>query len=276
MAGDPVGLAYLAHARSPLHRMGPNPKLLWLTCIVLVSFTQDVLHLTILTVVSTLIALTLTGVSLRRAWTPIWVLLVIWGPFVLLPPVAYQFQADLMGLAASDTTRIQVLGFEIVYSQIGLDYGIMIFLRAFIVCMACLAVVWTTHPTDTVHALTKSIRLPYKLAWSIFLALIYTPLILHEYEVITHAQAVRGLRNRRGIMGMVDTVRNTFFPLLIRGLRKGSVTSLAMESRGFGAYPTRVFRTDLPRSRWDPVLAWGSVLATLAYYGWTLVGQRLA
>jgi energy-coupling factor transporter transmembrane protein EcfT len=126
-----------------------------------------------------------------------------------------------------------------------------------------------------VYVLTKSVRLPDRFAWAGFLALIYTPLIIHEYEVITHAQAVRGLRNRSGLMGMVDTVRNTFFPLLVRGLRKGSVTSLAMDSRGFGSGPVRVFRTDPPSTCLDGLVIWGSVGITVVYFIWLLVVRRL-
>ena len=275
MASDPIGLAYLSHTRSPLHRLSPLSKLVWLACVVTLSFTWELSHLVILTLATVLVSVTLTGTRWAQTRKPIRLLLIIWGPFILVPPIAYHLQEGLMGLGASDTATFHLFGREVAYSLAGLWYGITIFLRGVIAAMACLAMVWTTHPRDVVYALTESARLPYRFAWAGFLALIYTPLILHEYEVITHAQAVRGLRNRPGLMGMVDTVRNTFFPLLVRGLRKGSVTSLAMDSRGFGSGPVRVFRTEPPRSCLDGLVIWGSVVVTVLYFSWLLVVRPL-
>lgn len=273
MAGDPTGLAYLGHTSSPLHRLDPASKMVWLACVIAVSMTPNLLHLAVLSAVVLLVSLVGTGTSLSRARKPIQLIIIIWGPFVLIPPFAFFLQGDLIGLGASDIAVLQVLGLAVPYSQSGLQLGIITFLRGFVAAMACMTVVWTTHPRDLVHSLTESARLPYKLAWAIFLAIVYTPLILHEYEVITHARAVRGLRSRPGPLGMLDTVRHTFFPLLIRGLRKGSVTALAMDSRGFGAYPTRVFRTELPRSAFDGALFWGSLLVATSYIVW-LVATR--
>lgn len=274
MAGDPVGLAYLSHTRSPLHRLSPESKMVWLACVVALSFTSEITHLLFLTIATIVIAITMTGTGWANTRKPLELLLIVWGPFILVPPIAYHLQADLMGLGVSDTATFQLFGREFAYSAVGLSYGITIVLRGFIAAMACLAVVWTTHPRDVVYALTRSARLPYRFAWALFLALIYTPLIVHEYEVITHAQAVRGLRNRPGLLGMVDTVRNTFFPLLIRGLRKGSVTSLAMDSRGFGSSATRVFRIEPPSSSLDRPLIWGSLGVTIAYFFWLVLIRR--
>ncbi len=240
--------------------------MVWLVCVIALSMTPDLSHLVVLSGLVLFVSLAMAGASPNQARKPIQLLLILWGPFVLLPPITFLMQGDLIGLGASDVASMQVLGFSLSYSLSGLHYGIITFLRGLVAAMACITVVWTTHPRDIVHSLTESAHLPYRFAWAIFLAIIYTPLILHEYEVITHARAVRGLRNRPGPLGMVDTVRHTFFPLLIRGLRKGSVTSLAMESRGFGANPTRVFRTALPFSRFDRPLVWGSVFLTVLYF----------
>lgn len=275
MAGDPLGLAYLNRASSPLHRMSPTSKMVWLTCVIVLSFASDFVHLAVLAAAVLVVALAMTGTSFGNAWKPIKLLIILWGPFVVLPPIAFYLQADLMGLPESDAASLPLFGLTIPYSRSGLEYGVIVFLRGLIAAIACLTVVWTTHPRDIVHALTVSARLPYRFGWAIFLAIIYTPLIVHEYEIITYAKAVRGLRNRPGPIGMIDSIRNTFIPLLVRGLRKGHVTSLAMESRAFGAHPGRTFRHPLPRSSLDGLLAWGSVLVTLAYFGWILGAQRV-
>src|SRR5512135_1028240 len=102
MAGDPIGLAYLSHTKSPLHRLSPTSKMVWLCCVVAMSFTWELTHLIILTALTMFVSIAMTGTGWSNAKKPLKLLLIIWGPFVLVPPITYHLQEGMMGLGASD------------------------------------------------------------------------------------------------------------------------------------------------------------------------------
>jgi energy-coupling factor transport system permease protein len=103
---------------------------------------------------------------------------------------------------------------------------------------------WTTHPRDLVQSMVEDFRTPYKYAWSVFLALVYVPIVEYESRLRNYALAIRGVKHRKfSIHGLkVHTV-----PVIFRSLRRGFSSALSMEARGFGATPERTFRYDLHR-----------------------------
>ena len=92
--------------------------------------------------------------------------------------------------------------------------------------------------------MVEDFRAPYKYAWSVFLALIYVPIVEYESRVRSYALAIRGVKHRKfSLNGLkVHTV-----PVIFRSLRRGFSSALSMEARGFGAHRTRVFRYALHR-----------------------------
>jgi energy-coupling factor transport system permease protein len=74
------------------------------------------------------------------------------------------------------------------------------------------------------------------------------PLMQEEMAVIRAAQQVRGMGRRKGIRGQLQNLRQLMLPLLVRSMREAGTLVHSMESRAFGAFPTRTF-TDVNRMK---------------------------
>lgn len=125
----------------------------------------------------------------------------------------------------------------------------------------------TTTGSDLVRALTQQLRLPYRIGYAALAAVRFVPRFGHELEVIRGAHRVRGVAVGRGPLGAVRRRAGYVVPLLAGGIRHGERVSLAMESRGFGAHPTRTERVRVPFGPRDVVLLlalWGGAAACAA------------
>jgi energy-coupling factor transport system permease protein len=225
-----------------LHRLDPLTKLIALAGIIIFAIGAPVDYNAAMLVVL-LAVVPFSGVSLKTFLQPWKVLVPLWVPFIILPPVLFNLQSGLIGLH-EDSRVIALFGHSIHYSQFGLDYGLKIAARGTTIGIGSMLLLWTTHPRDLVQSIVEDFRAPYKYAWSVFLALIYVPIVEYESRVRTYALAIRGVKHRKfSLNGLkVHTV-----PVIFRSLRRGFSSALSMEARGFGAHRTRVFRYDLHR-----------------------------
>jgi len=100
--------------------------------------------------------------------------------------------------------------------------------------------IWTTNPRDFVVGLTY-LGLPYRIAFTIFVGLNYIPIIVNEFSMIKEAQILRGIQDDRTPGGLMRRYLTSLVSILIRGLRKAQITAFALDSKGFGAYPSRTY-----------------------------------
>jgi energy-coupling factor transport system permease protein len=92
-----------------------------------------------------------------------------------------------------------------------------------------------------VRSLIHQARVSPRIAYSVFAAYRFVPLLEVEFQTIRAAHQMRG-----GVGGetVIDKVREAFgyaIPLLASAVRRGERVALAMESRGFGALPNRTY-----------------------------------
>jgi energy-coupling factor transport system permease protein len=261
---DPFGLTYLRDRNSIFHKMDPLDKMILLGCVVILAIFSipNNVHLVILLGLVT-VAQVLCQPSLGEFLRPQKLLLAVFIPFLLLVTLTFSIQAPLIGLPKSDTSYLDILGVAIPYSQAGWRYGVSIFLRGMNVGMASLVLSWTTHPKDLVYTMVTKLKLNYRLAWSAFLALIYSPLIAYEAQMISYAQRVRQVKYNR--YNLKDVFQKFLFPLMVRGSRKAVVTAMALDVRAFGAYPERTFRTHRTRSKYSMAFGMICLLLTIIY-----------
>jgi energy-coupling factor transport system permease protein len=240
MSGD-LTLGYVA-GNSFLHRLDPLTKLIALTGVIIFAIGAPIDY-NFMMLLALLVAVPFSGVGLKTFLRPWKVLIPLWIPFIVLPPILFNLQSSLMGLSG-DARLLHLFGTSIAYSQYGLDYGVKIAARGIAIGIASLLVLWTTHPRDLVQSMVEDFRTPYKYAWSVFLALVYVPIVEYESRLRNYALAIRGVKHRKfSIHGLkVHTV-----PVIFRSLRRGFSSALSMEARGFGATPQRTFRYDLHR-----------------------------
>ena len=253
MPEDPFGIVYLRGRNSVFHRIDPISKIAISVLIVyLAIFTiREIMHVAVLLIV-TLIMLALCKPKFREFIRPLRLLMVILVPFSIAVTLSFAAQGPLMGFGPEDVAYLNLGPLVVPYSKIGLRYATSIFLRATAVCLSALIVTWTTHPRDLVYTLTRNFKLNYKIAWTIFLTLVYAPLIAYESTMISYAQKVRGLKYTKWNIAAV--LRNFLLPLMLRGSKKALTTSIALEVRGFGAYPDRTFRYLPPPSKYTKIV----------------------
>lgn len=212
-----------------IHRMDPLSKIACLFIIsTLVFFLNNGAVYLGLYVALSLAAMVLGGVSPRTYLGTAWI-------FVLAGSGLFLFH-----VFGNHTGRvIYTLGFLDIYDG-GLAMGIYKFFTMVIIALSSLVFVWTTNPRRLVVALVH-VGLPYRYAWAFFLSLRFIPLFQVELGVVRDAQAVRGFREGSGMAGKLEMYKRYLVPVLVSATRKSSSVAVAMDCRGFGAYPTRTF-----------------------------------
>lgn len=96
--------------------------------------------------------------------------------------------------------------------------------------------IFTTHPSKFACSLNK-IGVPYKIAYSVNIALRYIPDVRDEFLSIKNAQEARGVAFKRGDANIFVRVKNyntILLPLVMTSLSRIEIISNAMDLRGFG------------------------------------------
>jgi energy-coupling factor transport system permease protein len=132
----------------------------------------------------------------------------------------------------------------------GIRAGLVIALRVLSIVAASLTIARTTDPHDIFLSLLQ-LGIPYKIAYGLFIAIRFIPLMEYEAETIRSAQYVRGITQPKGGLRVKAQQLGRFLvPLIAVGIRRADQSALAMEVRAFGLHPTRTnLRTlDFPKS----------------------------
>jgi energy-coupling factor transport system permease protein len=131
-------------------------------------------------------------------------------------------------------------------TQEGLTKGLGFFFRLAIMVMASFMLIWTTDIRELMVGLVR-LGIPYRYAFAIFMALRFLPVIQQEVDAVKSAHAIRGRASSSPIRHRFHLWQRYLFTVIVNGLRKAEGTALAIESRGFGAYPDRTYVKDF---RW--------------------------
>jgi energy-coupling factor transport system permease protein len=145
----------------------------------------------------------------------------------------------------------------------GLHFGLMYAFRMVAIMSSSYIFVRTTHPRQLVVALVQ-LGVPYRYAWMIFLSLLSIPVFETEITTIREAQLVRGVRpGANQFQQQIEMTRRYILPLLVSALRRVENVAIAMDSRGFGAFPKRTFIDQFRWSRSGLILATSWLLLLL-------------
>lgn len=132
----------------------------------------------------------------------------------------------------------------LVATQTGLIQGPVFFFRLSVIVLASFILIWTTDTRDLMVSLTKA-GMPYRFAFAVFLAMRFLPLIQREIDAVKSAHSIRGRAAHSSLGHRIKLWQRYIFTVLINGLRKAETTSVSLETRGFGAYPTRTYVKDV-------------------------------
>lgn len=123
----------------------------------------------------------------------------------------------------------------------GWVYGATMATRLLAIMSASLLFVLTTDPSQFVRSLIHQAHVSPRIAYSVFAAYRFVPLLELELQTI---RAARQMRGGVGRGGPFESIREAFgyaIPLLASAVRRGERVALAMESRAFGALPARTY-----------------------------------
>jgi energy-coupling factor transport system permease protein len=148
-------------------------------------------------------------------------------------------------------------------TRTGLLQGPIIFFRLSVVVLASFLLIWTTDTRDLMVSLAKA-GMPYRLAFAVFLALRFLPLIQREVDAVRSAHSIRGRAAHSGIRHRIQLWQRYIFTILINGLRKAEATATSLECRGFGSHPTRTYLKDVTFRPMDLLLPIFSVILMAA------------
>ena len=152
--------------------------------------------------------------------------------------------------------------------EIGLATGVRV---AAILALGLIAGLTTTG-AELVRASVQQLRVPYRIGYTALAAFRFVPRFAYELEVIRQAHRVRGAHGGRGPFAAIARWWGYVVPLLAGAIRHAERVALAMDSRAFGAHPTRTERTVVPWRRRDTVfvaVCWAASAAILvALFPW--------
>lgn len=147
-----------------------------------------------------------------------------------------------------------------------LFYQLNISMKYFIALPVAILFISSTNPSEFAASL-NSIGIPYKIGYSVAIALRYIPDIQRDYHSISQAQQARGVelgKNEKFFVRIKNSV-SILLPLILTSLNRIDTISNAMELRGFGKHPKRTWYTKRPFAKMDVlVIVIGILLLTIS------------
>lgn len=121
----------------------------------------------------------------------------------------------------------------------------------------------TTQGPDLVRSAITHLRLPYRIGYTALAAYRFIPRFHTELGIIRAAHRVRGRHDGRGPFAAIARGWGYVLPLMAGAIRHAERVALAMDSRAFGAHPTRTERHEVPWRTRDTVFLASFVVASL-------------
>ncbi|MFB5676689.1 energy-coupling factor transporter transmembrane component T family protein [Paenibacillus terreus] len=248
----PMQIAGKARLVSPLHAAGPLSKLVMLFCVSLLGMIWNTVLLQgALLAALILAARLLAGISFSRQLKAMSFLVWMGIPYFILT------------LLAVRTGSVWREWGPLVITNEGWNTAGALTLRMFVLLLASFIYIATTAPRDFVQAVHQKLKIPYRFAFGLSIALTFLPLLEEEGKVIAAARRVRGSRPPRGLADKVRWWGGYALAVLVNAIRRVQQTASAMEGRGFGAYPDRTYLRPVEASSAGPW--WASLLVVVVF-----------
>ncbi len=224
-----VKLEYVRQA-TPIHQWHPLVKLLGcVVIIVLATMSYDPIPNVVLFLVTLVLALVASRVPPARFFA-------ILAPFTI---IAFGFGIAQL-LFHGEGTALVAVG-PLVITKEALSFSVALAFRMLTIISISMVFTLTTDPKDFVLSLIQQLKMSYRVAFGVFFALRMLPQVETEFDIIRSAHGIRGVGERPGLMGKLEEYQRFTIPLLVSLIRKSTRAAMAMESKAFGAFPTRTY-----------------------------------
>lgn len=211
-----------------LSSLDPRVKLFFLASISTVALILRIPSALSALLVFTLVIILAGGVTLKVIWLK---LRGLFGLIVMLFILQCVFDRN-------GNTLITVSGLTLV-TDTGLYTAIMVNLRLLIIILSAL-IVAAGESRDYLLALTEC-GVPYEIAFMVLAALRFLPMLREEARDVLCAAQMRGLQVKKtGLKAQAAAYISIAIPVTAGAIRRAEQLSVAMEARGFRAFPRRV------------------------------------
>ena len=160
-------------------------------------------------------------------------------------------------------------------TQEGILEGFTEFFRVLVIVSISIIFTLTTDPKELVDSLIQVARIPYRIGYTAYAALRFVPIYENEAQVIINAHQIRGVGEvGKGFLSKMRLYRSMLIPLLVSGIRRAQAASIAMDSRGFGAYEKRTVLKEIKVSTLTKVFVLIHIaVAGAAFYYYIILGH---
>lgn len=237
---DPFAAMAPSSPRQFLYALNPLAKVVaFLPAMLLLIFVRDLATPAAFLVLS--YALLLVGARLTRG-----VAAILFGALplgILVIGAGFSLWVD-PALVADTIPVLRVGDWTLRSGALAIGFATGLRLGA-ILALALIGGLTTTGP-DLVRASVQQLRVPYRIGYTALAAFRFVPRFGYELSVIRAAHRVRGHHGGRGPFARLARGWGYVVPLLAGAIRHAERVALAMDSRAFGAHPTRTERHLVP------------------------------
>jgi len=149
-----------------------------------------------------------------------------------------------------------------------LDYAGAVTFRLMTLFLTSAIFMATTEPRDVVLMLTKQLRVPYRFAYAVSLALRFLPVLSEEAETIRTTHQIRGMKPPQGLREHAQAWKQFSIAIFTNSVRRMQMTASAMDTKGFGAYSNRTYWRENPISCFSYVVMGVCVTVTAFCLTW--------
>lgn len=244
-------LSYIKRT-SPVHELSGATKLLlfimWSSAAMLTYDTRILLFLLVMSIAIFIVS----KIRFREVSFVLYFILF----FLLLNNIAIYLFSPQEGVRIYGTSHVlfDIAGrYNVTLEQLFYQFNITI--KYFVVIPAALLFIVTTHPSEFAASLNR-IGVPYKIAYSVSIALRYIPDIQRDFRNIAQSQQARGidLSNKEKLFKRIKNAASIIIPLILSSLDRIEVITNAMELRGFGKNKNRTWYSRKPFKRADYIM----------------------
>lgn len=259
---------------SALHRLDPRTKILWF----IISFVTGLVVLEHLAALAGLFAYVLIVGAVARVTREQIVMMKVVVPLCVIVFLANLFLLPAAGMTAYEpivdfgvkypwyyifpslsNARNIAITWESLY--VGVARGMVVLTLSGVAALFIL-LIDLTELVEGMHIL----KVPYKLAFTVGLAINYIPILFYDLTTVSEAQRARGHRlDRRGVFGRVRASFSLILPVINCAYTRTGHIADAMASRGFGMSNRRVLVTEYSMSRKDYIFLTSSLAILLVF-----------
>ena len=239
--------------KSRIHKLTGASKLLLTVALSIAAMITFDTRFLVISICISVFLFSMSGLRLSELKA----ILAILALFLILNNVAIYLFAPEQGVLIYGTRHelLRISGRYNVTSE-QLFYQLNVTLKYFAIVPVALVFFLTTEPGEFASSL-NAIKVNYKIAYAVSLAMRYIPDVQRSYHEISQAQQARGvdISKKAPIRVRLTGVLAILFPLVFSSMDKIEQISNAMELRGFGHLKRRTWYSARAFSKWDFAIA---------------------